>query len=304
MEKDLYDIAIVGGGPAGMTAAIYAARADKKVVLFEKDIIGGQMVNSPLVENYPGFEKISGEELGFKMQEQVEDLGVEIIFGEVVKIVDNSSEYIVCTKVDDEVYACRAKTVILANGVEHKKLGVAGEDLANYCAICDGPFYKGKDVCVIGDGNTAAQYALLLANYCKSVTMITLFDKFFCEKVLQDRILNNTYIKWVKNSSTKGFLTERNNERSKITAVVTDKEMIPTDGVFVAIGQVPNETFTDLAEKDIKGYIIVNEAKETSQKGIFACGDITAKKIRQIATAINDGAIAATSAIEYLNNLN
>ena len=268
MEKDLYDISIVGGGPAGMTAAIYAARADKKVVLFEKNILGGQMVNSPLVENYPGFEKISGEELGFRMQEQVEDLGVEIIFGEVVKIVDNSSQYIVCTKVDDEVYACRAKTVILANGVEHKKLGVVGEDLANYCAICDGPFYKGKDVCVIGDGNTAAQYALLLANYCKSVTMITLFDKFFCEKVLQDRILNNTYIKWVKNSSTKGFLTERNNGKGKITAVVTDKEMIPTDGVFVAIGQVPNETFTDLAKKDTKGYIIVNEAKETSQKGI------------------------------------
>ena len=208
MEKDLYDIAIVGGGPAGMTAAIYAARADKKVVLFEKNILGGQMVNSPLVENYPGFEKISGEELGFKMQEQVEKLGVEIVFGEVIKIVDNSSKYIVCTEVDDEDYDYLAKTVILANGVEHKKLGVAGEDLANYCAICDGPFYKGKDVCVIGDGNTAAQYALLLANYCKSVTMITLFDKFFCEKVLQDRILNNAYIKWVKNSSTKGFLTE------------------------------------------------------------------------------------------------
>ena len=127
MEKDLYDIVIVGGGPAGMTAAIYAARADKKVVLFEKNIIGGQMVNSPLVENYPGFEKISGEELGFKMQEQVEDLGVEIIFGEVVKIVDNSSEYIVCTRVDDEVYACRAKTVILANGVEHKNLVLLGK---------------------------------------------------------------------------------------------------------------------------------------------------------------------------------
>ncbi len=304
MEKDLYDIAIIGGGPAGMTAAIYAARADKKVVLFEKNILGGQMVNSPLVENYPGFEKISGEELGFKMQKQVENLGVEIVFEEVVKIVNNSSEYIVCTKEDDEVYAYLAKTIILANGVEHKKLGVAGEDLANYCAICDGPFYKGKDVCVIGDGNTAAQYALLLANYCKSVTIITLFDKFFCEKVLQDRILNNTYIKWVKNSSTKGFLTERNNGRSEITAVITDKGMIPTNGVFIAIGQVPNETLTDLAEKDTKGYVVINEAKETSQKGIFACGDITTKKVRQIVTAMNDGAIAATSAIEYLNNLN
>lgn len=304
MEKDLYDIAIIGGGPAGMTAAIYAARADKKVILFEKNILGGQMVNSPLVENYPGFEKISGEELGFKMQEQVENLGVEIVFEEVVKIVDNSSEYIVCTEVDDEAYAYLSKTVILANGVEHKKLGVAGEDLADYCAICDGPFYKGKNVCVIGDGNTAAQYALLLNNYCKSVTMITLFDKFFCEKVLQDRILNDTYIKWVKNSVTKGFLTERKNGKSKITAVVTDKETIPTDGVFVAIGQVPNETFTDLAEKDAKGYVIVNEAKETSQKGIFACGDITTKKVRQIVTAMNDGVIAATSAIEYLNNLN
>ena len=140
MEKDLYDIVIVGGGPAGMTAAIYAARADKKVVLFEKNILGGQMVNSPLVENYPGFEKISGEDLGFKMQEQVEDLGVEIIFGEVTKIIDNSSEYIVRAKVDDEDYDYLAKTVILANGVEHKKFGVAGEDLANCCAICDGSF--------------------------------------------------------------------------------------------------------------------------------------------------------------------
>jgi len=261
----MIDIAIIGAGAAGMTAALYALRNGKSVTIFEQNSIGGQIAQSPRVENFPSIKSISGLELADKMFTQITDLGVNFMFGEILSLEKLNKEFILKT----EFETIKAKAVIIATGVEHRKLNLENEQTLigngiSYCALCDGAFYAEEEVCLIGDGNTALQYALLLSATCKGVHVLTLFDKFFGDKALVDAL------------------------KSK----------------FVAIGQVGNnKKFLPLVELTKDGFIIADENLQTKTEGLFVAGDCREKKVRQLTTACNDGAISATSACTYLESL-
>ncbi len=299
----MYDIVVIGGGPAGLTASLYAARAGKKVMLVESTAFGGQIATAPRVENFPSVLETSGAALADKMFEQVTAHGVEFDMGSG-KIQRSDGFFTVLTEYGS--YEC--KSVVLATGVTHKRLGVDGEQklVGNgvcYCAVCDGAFYKDKPVCVVGDGNSAAQYALYLADICSEVHLLTMFDKLFCDKELADRI-EASNVDWIKNVTVSEILGE-----IKVEGVVfRDNDGAITyqncDAVFVAIGQEPhNEAFADVVDLDERGYVIAGEDCKTSCKGIFAAGDCRTKLVRQCATAVGDGAIAGFAAAQYVDSL-
>lgn len=296
------DIIIIGGGPSGLTAALYALRSNKSVLILEKENFGGQIANSPKVENYPSFKEISGLDLSDKMFQQVTDLGAEFELEEVTKIVKENGVFKVTTNYNTH----EAKAVIIANGVKHRHLNLPKEEELigkgiYYCAVCDGPMYKDQEVYLIGDANSALQYALLLANTSTKVHMFTLFGGFFGEKVLQDRVNSNSKIEVMNNMNCIELLGENSLEGLVFENTQTkEKFTFKTNNVFVAIGQVPqNEVFKDLVDSD-KGFIITDEEMRTKTEGLFACGDTRKKEIRQVVTACNDGAIAAMSAVKYL----
>lgn len=300
MEKN-FDLIVIGGGPAGLTAALYAARAGKKVLILEKNAFGGQIATAPRVENFPAVGEIVGAQLADKMFEQTISHGVEFDMG-TAKVDKTDCGFAVSTEYGE--YFCGA--VVLATGVSHKKLGLPAEEkLAGrgvcYCAVCDGAFYKGKKVAVVGDGNSAAQYALFLAEICSEVQLLTLFDKLFCDEELTKRVVANPKIVWEKNVSVCDILGE-----SEVRGVAfrdTDGAVTYSDvaAVFVAIGQEPhNESFAALVNLDAKGYIIASEDCKTSCEGIFAAGDCRTKSVRQCATAVGDGAVAGFSAAMFL----
>lgn len=300
-----FDIVVIGGGPAGMTAALYALRNDKTVLLIEKEGFGGQIATSPRLENYPTIESISGSEWADRLFAQIEKLGVEFELEEVKNIEKSSKSFIIHTNYNE--YSTKA--VIIANGVKPRKMGLPNEDDltgkgVSYCAVCDGPFYKGKEIYLIGDANTALQYALILSTYCPKVHMITLFDRFFGDQILIDRVLAKENIDVTNNKSLVALNGE--NELESITFEDTKtKERITynTNNVFIAIGQVPqNEIFKDLINQE-KGFIVTNESMQTNVPGIFAAGDTRVKENKQVITACNDGAVAAMSAIKYINTL-
>ena len=297
----MYDIVVIGGGPAGMTAALYAARAGKSVMLLECKAFGGQIANAPRVENFPSTMEIVGAELANRMFEQATGHGVDFDMGEAT--VDKTANgFTVNTEYGS--YDCLA--VVVATGVSHKKLNATGDDKQGvcYCAVCDGAFYKDRKVCVVGDGNSAAQYALYLADICAEVHLLTLFDKLFCDKELIDRIVANERIVWTKNVAVTEVLGE-----DKVEGVVyRDSDgaisYVDLDAVFVAIGQEPhNEPFANLIKLDDKGYVVAGEDCKTSCQGIFVAGDCRTKSIRQCATAISDGAVAGLSASMYIDSL-
>ena len=295
----MYDIVIIGGGPAGLTAALYAARAGKSVMILEANAFGGQIAVAPRVENFPSVNEIAGAELANKMFEQAISHGVEFDMGNAT-VQKTATGFTVATEYGS--YDCLA--VVLACGVSHKKLGVSGEDKQGvcYCAVCDGAFYRDKRVCVVGDGNSAAQYALYLAEMCSEVHLLTMFNKLFCDKELVDRIVANDKIIWTKNVTVSEILGEE-----KVEGVVyRDSDGAITyadvDAVFVAIGQEPhNEPFASLIKLDEKGYVVAGEDCKTSCDGIFVAGDCRTKSMRQCATAISDGAIAGFSAAMYID---
>ncbi|MCH5160031.1 MAG: FAD-dependent oxidoreductase [Clostridiales bacterium] len=297
----MYDIVVIGGGPAGLTAALYAARAGKSVMILESNAFGGQIANAPRVENFPSVQEIAGAELANKMFEQAVSHGVEFDMGSGV-ITKTDEGFTVTTEYGS--YDCLA--VVLATGVSHKKLGVQGEDKHGvcYCAVCDGAFYKDKSVCVVGDGNSAAQYALYLAEICSEVQLLTMFNRLFCDKELVDRIVANNKIIWTKNVTVTEVLGEE-----KVEGVVyRDSDgaitYADTEAVFVAIGQEPhNEQFAELIKLDEKGYVIAGEDCKTSCEGIFVAGDCRTKSMRQCATAVSDGAIAGFSAAMYVDKI-
>ena len=297
----MYDIVIIGGGPAGLTAALYAARAGKSVMILEANAFGGQIANAPRVENFPSVNEIVGAELANKMFEQTTAHGVEFDMGNAT-VTKTDNGFTVTTEYDS--YDCLA--VVLATGVSHKKLGVVGEDKQGvcYCAVCDGAFYSGKKVCVVGDGNSAAQYALYLAEICAEVNILTMFNKLFCDKELVDRIVTNDKITWTKNVSVSEILGEQ-----KVDGVVyRDSDgaitYADTEAVFVAIGQEPhNEQFAELVQLDDKGFVVAGEDCKTSCDGIFVAGDCRTKSVRQCATAVGDGATAGFSASMYVDTL-
>ena len=300
----MYDIVVIGGGPAGLTASLYAARAGKKVMLLESNAFGGQIATAPRVENYPSVNEIAGADLANKMFEQAVAHGVEFDMG-TAKVEKTASGFTVTTEYGS--YDCLS--VVISTGVSHKKLGFANEErLAKngicYCAVCDGAFYKGKPVCVVGDGNSAAQFALYLSEICSEVHLLTMFDKLFCDRELTQRIVANDKITWVQNVTVSEVLGE-----SKVEGVVyRDNDgsitYLDLDAVFVAIGQVPNnEDFANIVQLDGRGYIVAGEDCKTSCEGVFVAGDCRTKKVRQCTTAVGDGAVAGFSAASYVDAL-
>lgn len=303
----MYDIIIIGAGAAGMTSALYALRNGKTVLVLEGDSLGGQIATSPRLENYPSIKEISGEAFADNLFEQITSLGAEVEIEKAVRI-DKLADKTFKVKTEYNEYA--AKCVIIAAGVKHKHLKTKHdrEDLVGrgvyYCAVCDGPFYKGREVAVIGDANSALQYALLLSGYCKKVYMYTLFDKFFGDAGLVKALRAKDNIEVRPNTSVVDFLGE-----DELTAIeYTDKDgnlcrqEIPA--VFVAIGQVPdNAAFSNVADLDAAGYIIADESCKTKTGGVFVAGDCRTKAVRQVSTAVGDGAVAATNASLYLESL-
>ena len=302
----MYDIIVIGGGAAGMTACLYSLRNGKSVLLLESESLGGQIATSPRLENYPSIKAISGEEFADNLFEQITALGADFEIEKVVGI--DKADNVFTVKTEYKEY--QAKSVIIAAGVKHKHLRTKSErdDLVGkgvyYCAICDGAFYKGKEVIVIGDANTALQYAILLSSYCKKVYLYTLFDKLFGDKSLQKAALSKDNIEWVKEVAVTDFIGD-----TELTAVeYKDKDgnikrhEIPA--VFVAIGQIPdNKAFANLVDLDKEGYIIADESCKTKTDGLFVAGDCRTKAVRQVITAVSDGGIAATNASLYVESL-
>ena len=298
----MYDTLIVGGGPAGLSLALYLLRNDKKVFLLEKETIGGQIAISPKVENIPSIKEISGLDFINNLFEQVSSLGLQFDLEDVIDIKKCDDHFLVKTN----YHSYEAKTVALANGVKHRKLGLANEEKfigkgISFCALCDGPFIKGEEAYVVGDANTALQYALLLSDYCPKVHIYTLFDRFFGDKTLIERVKNNSKIDYVHNMNLVEYLGE-----DKLSGLVFEntqsKERITinTKNVFICIGQVPqNENFKSLLDLD-KGYALVDEQMQTKTPGLYAIGDSRKKDVRQLITACSDGAIAAISILKYL----
>lgn len=303
----MYDIIIVGAGPAGLTAAVYARRANKSVLILERSAFGGQMTFSPKLENYPGFETVSGSELAEKMVDQALAQGAEVEVEEVTGISEENGIKKVATE-DGNIY--EAKAVIIAGGAKHRHLGVAGEEKfigegISFCAVCDGAFYKGKDVVLIGGGNSALQEAILLAETSRKVTVVQNLDFLTGEQKLQDILRSRANVEIIT-----GAVVESVNEtdefsgiRIKFSATGEIKE-IKADGMFVAIGLEPeNEIFQSLADLDKAGYIDSGEDCTTKTAGIFAAGDCRKKAVRQITTATADGAVAAIAACRYIDSL-
>ena len=302
----MHDIIIIGGGPAGMTAALYALRNNKSVLILEKEAFGGQIATSPRLENYPTIESISGSEWADRLFEQITNLGAEFELEDVESINKVDNVFHVKTNYGEH----EAKAVIVANGVKPRKMGLPNEDDlvgkgVSYCAVCDGPFYKGKEIYLIGDANTALQYALLLSGYCPKVHMLTLFDKLFGDQILIDRVMATENID-IRHNLLLKKLVEENGELVAIELEdTTSKEKVSfkTNNCFIAIGQVPqNDFLKEVLELD-HGFIKTNEVMATSIPGLFAAGDTRVKENKQVITACNDGAIAAMSAVKYLNTL-
>ncbi len=299
----MYDIIIVGAGPAGLSAAVYGLRAGKSVLLLEKESYGGQIINTPEIENYPGIKKISGYEFAENLYQQAVDLGAEIVFEAVTAIETEEDIKKVFTAQNE--YLC--KTVILATGATHRKLGIEREEeLAgkgvSYCATCDGMFFQGKDVAVAGGGNTALQDALFLSNYCRKVYLIHRREEFRGEKRLEAALREKDNIEFVLNCQ----VTALNGEKTLTSVTVRDKNTekekeLSVSGIFIAVGQEPqSQIVQNMIDTDEGGYIISGEECYTNCSGIFTAGDCRTKSIRQLATAVSDGAVAALKACEYM----
>ena len=304
----MYDIIIVGGGPAGLTAAIYALRARRSVLLVEKMVIGGQVTQTDNIENYPGFESISGPELSMKMYEQAEKLGLKTVYSDVKSMSLEGD----VKKIETFDGAFESKAVILAMGAVARSLDIDSEREfrgkgVSYCATCDGNFYKNKVVAVVGGGNSSVGEALYLSNLASKVYLIHRREEFRAEKVVMQKvneiaettgkieIITNTVVKDIEGNGKVESIILTN------LAEKTEKE-IPVDGVFVAIGRKPDTALLEgVVELDPSGYIITNEEMYTNVKGVFAAGDVRKKGLKQIVTACSDGAIAATEAVEYIN---
>lgn len=302
---NMYDLIVIGAGPSGMTSALYALRAGKSVLLLEKENIGGQVANSPRLENYPSIKSISGSEFADNLFEQISDLGVQFELEDALEITKENNIFVVKTNYN----TYQSKALIIATGVKHRHIGVDREEElvgkgVSYCAVCDGAFYKDEDVAVIGDANTALQYAILLASTSKSVHVCTLFDKFFAEGILVERLKKFNNVKITHNIALKSFNGADELESLTFEDTKTKQEInVPCKGVFICIGQVPhNEIFASLVELE-KGFIVVNNKQETKTSGLYAAGDCCKKDVRQVATAINDGAVAATMACRYIDSL-
>ena len=300
----MYDTMIIGAGPAGMTAALYAARSNLKVALLERGIYGGQMNNTAEIENYPGYARISGPELAEKMFEPLENLGVEHLFGQVEKIEDHGDYKKIIT--EDEVF--ETKTVILAPGANHRHLGVPGEEEYNsrgvsYCAVCDGAFFRDEDLLVVGGGDSAVEEAIFLTRFAKSVTIVHRRDQLRAQKLLQERAFANEKISFIWDSVVKEIKGDDRRVTSVVFENVKTGQISESDfgGVFVYVGLDPVSDFVkDLGICDEAGWIVTDQHMKTAIDGIYAIGDVRQKDLRQITTAVGDGAVARQEVYKYI----
>lgn len=306
-EEKIYDVVIIGAGPAGMTAAVYASRANLATVMIERGIPGGQMANTEEVENYPGFDTILGPELSTKMFEHAKKFGAEYAYGDVTEVIDGPQYKTI--KAGKKEY--KTRTIIISSGAEYKKMGIPGESElggrgVSYCAVCDGAFFKQKNLVVVGGGDSAVEEGIYLTRFADKVTIVHRRDELRAQKIIQDRAFANEKIDFIWNTTVKE-IHEENGKVGSVTLVSTvdgTESQFKTDGVFVYIGMDPlTAPFANLGILNEKGYVVTNEKMETSVPGIYAAGDVRDKMLRQIVTATGDGSIAAQSAQHYIENL-
>lgn len=300
----MYDIIIVGGGPAGLTAALYARRANKNVLVIEKETFGGQITFSPKVENIPGFISLTGNEFAEKLVEQVLEQGAEVEMTEVLEIRDGDIKTVVTEDGEFE-----GKAVIIATGAKHRMLGLPDEEKyvgegISFCAVCDGAFYKDKVVGVVGGGNSALQEALLLSDLAKKVYVVQNLDFLTGEKKLADQLYAKKNVEVILGAVVDGFIGDTELEGIKIKNAQGEANELSLDGLFIAIGLIPqNEIFSNVIALDERGYADSDESCVTKTNGIFTAGDCRSKKIRQVTTAAADGAIAALAACDYVDSI-
>ena len=299
----MYDIGIIGGGTAGMTAAIYGQRAGKKTIIIEGGVFGGQITSSPNVENYPGIASVSGSEFSMNLLDQAVKLGAETAMEQVTGIRDEGSVKVIETA--GKEYPCRS--VILATGVTHRHLGVPNEERltgagVSYCATCDGMFFRGRDVAVVGGGSTALQDAEFLSNYCRKVYLIHRRDEFRGEDSIVKRLESKENVEFILSATVRDIIGDQAVERLIVNSKKTGKEFkLDVSGVFIAVGQIPkNEIFADVVKLDADGFILAAEDCITYRPGILAAGDCRTKEVRQLTTAAADGAVAALAACRYI----
>jgi thioredoxin reductase (NADPH) len=300
-----YDVIIIGGGPAGLSAAIYASRARLKTLILEKIGCGGQMTMTDLLENYPGFnEGISGFELAVKLEKQARNFGAEIVYSEVAAVKRETSKKVITANC-----AYETKTVIIAAGTHSKKMNIPGESEfigrgVSFCAVCDAPFYRGKNVLVVGGGDSAVEEAVYISKFAKNVTVVYRRNRLRAAKILQERMKLYPNIAVIYDSVPREIFGRDSVEKVTITNIKTNENKdLVIDGVFVFTGLIPNTLFLSGVALDKTGYIITDENMNTSSFGIFACGDIRKKQLRQVVTAVSDGTQAAASAQRCIENL-
>lgn len=305
-EENIYDVVIIGAGPAGMTAAVYASRANLKTVMLERGVPGGQMANTEEVENFPGFDFVTGPDLSSKMFEHAQKFGAEYKYGDIKSIEAHQDIKILKTGSED----IKTKSIIIATGAEYKKIGVPGEDElggrgVSYCAVCDGAFFKERELVVIGGGDSAVEEGVFLTKFASKVTIVHRRNELRAQKILQDRAFKNDKINFIWDTELQSI----NGENKVESVTLLDKKTgdsydFNADGVFVYIGMKPlTQPFEDLGILNDLGYVETNEEMETDIPGIFAAGDVRNKTLRQIVTATGDGSIAAQNAQHYLEHL-
>ncbi|MBE3036856.1 MAG: thioredoxin-disulfide reductase [Candidatus Atribacteria bacterium] len=310
-EEIIYDAIIIGGGPAGLTAGIYLSRARMNTLLIEKALPGGQAALTEIIENYPGFpEGIDGPELMQKMEKQAVRFGLKIEYGEAaeVRIKEGKEDKVKIVKINNQEYNTLA--IILASGAEASKLGIPGEEElrgrgVSYCATCDAPFFKDQKIVVIGGGDTAIEEALYLTKFVREITIIHRRDRLRATKILQERVVANKKINFAWDSVVTKILDKEKVEGVLIQNKKTGEEKeIFCQGVFIFVGNIPNSKFLkELVKLDKRGYILTDDNMMTSQEGIYACGDVRKKILRQVVTACGEGATAAFAAQKYIEEL-
>ena len=303
----MYDIVIIGAGTAGLTAAVYGARAGKSVLVVEAENFGGQITASPRVENYPGIASISGNEFAANLLDQALGLGVQAELERVIGVTCEQGHKLVIT--EENAYPCLS--VIVAAGVKHRTLGLAREaeltgEGVSYCAVCDGAFFKGRDVAVVGGGSTAVSDSLFLSEYCRRVTLIHRREQFRAEEALVRQLRLRKNVDFLLDSRVTALQGGSSLEGVRVENLRTQEErFLAVEGLFVAVGQVPDSSaFAELLDLDADGYLIAGEDCRTSCEGIFAAGDCRTKQIRQLATAAGDGAVAGLAAVQYIQIFN
>ncbi|MGN7387527.1 thioredoxin-disulfide reductase [Sporosarcina sp. SAFN-015] len=305
--EKIYDVIIIGAGPAGMTAAVYTSRGSLSTLMLERGIPGGQMANTEEIENYPGFETILGPDLSTKMFEHAKAFGAEYAYGDVTEIIDEGN--LKTIKSGNKEYKARA--IIITTGAEYRKMGIPGEKEltgrgVSYCAVCDGAFFKKKEIVVIGGGDSAVEEGAYLTRFADKVTIIHRRDELRAQKILQDRAFANEKIDFIWNSTVKQ-VNEKDGKIGSITLVSTvdgTEKVMETEGMFIYIGMDPlTAPFKHLGILDEHGYIVTNEEMETKVPGIYAAGDVRQKTLRQVVTATGDGSIAAQACQKYIEEL-